>query len=374
MLALENNCPFVIYSYHINDEIDLDKDIDIDDDTKYILKKYVKIGKLYDILNYSIDTVEDNNNNRITLYDVLMLAYRILYHMRRPIILSPGLTLPVLTSNDIWSNNNPTAMISRNLQLRTNNRTIITSRNARITNVIQDGDNIRHIIDMPITQFVSMINLSHENRYELRIGNNNLSHGNRISTFTGRQNILASNHIRESYDDELFDDDDDDVPDLVDNEDFYLNIPYNSHYRFSSSFYESLYPVSISPSQIARESEYYYTGNDEYEADYEAEFGSDHTNYENYGNNYESFDEFSMYNHGLANIDDHSKIQSICEFSHCTICADNYDVGTKFRIMTCGHKYCVDCAEKWFSRCVRCPLCNHEFETNLFNPYYINRE
>lgn len=106
---------------------------------------------------------------------------------------------------------------------------------------------------------------------------------------------------------------------------------------------------------------------------FEDEFGSDHANFNSF-EPFELFDEFAMYNHGLSDIEKHSTLVKIEEPKLCTICTDNFEVGKEFRIMTCKHEYCINCANKWFEKCVRCPLCNHEFETNRLDPYRYDNE
>ena len=99
---------------------------------------------------------------------------------------------------------------------------------------------------------------------------------------------------------------------------------------------------------------------------YGEEFGSDHANF---NDQFELFDEFSIYNHGVDDINKYSKIEKIKEETLCIICSIDFNKDKEFRVMDCGHKYCVSCADKWFEICVRCPLCNNEFETNKRDPY-----
>lgn len=121
------------------------------------------------------------------------------------------------------------------------------------------------------------------------------------------------------------------------------------------------------PTRLTRNS------NTEYEHRDEDEFGSDHSNFNTF-EQFESFDEFAIYNHGLSDIEKHSKLVKIEDPKICIICINDFKVGKEFRVMTCTHEYCIDCADKWFAKCVRCPLCNHEFETNRCDPYRYDNE
>ena len=106
----------------------------------------------------------------------------------------------------------------------------------------------------------------------------------------------------------------------------------------------------------------------------EDEFGEDYANYyddddfDEIGDDdddyYEPYDEFTLYNDGLNDIDEYSKIDKIDEDQICIICTNEFKAGNEFRTMTCKHEYCLECSSKWFSKCNRCPLCNHELKIN----------
>lgn len=45
----------------------------------------------------------------------------------------------------------------------------------------------------------------------------------------------------------------------------------------------------------------------------------------------------------------------------CNICFDQYDVGDTYRVLTCGHRFHIECVDRWLrSTSLRCPLCNHD--------------
>lgn len=50
--------------------------------------------------------------------------------------------------------------------------------------------------------------------------------------------------------------------------------------------------------------------------------------------------------------------------SSCTICCDDYESGDALRILKCGHKYHVECIDKWllcstdYLRAPTCPICS----------------
>lgn len=46
----------------------------------------------------------------------------------------------------------------------------------------------------------------------------------------------------------------------------------------------------------------------------------------------------------------------------CSICLERLN---KIKRKTlCGHIYCAECIENWFTKDKRCPLCNNEFSIN----------
>lgn len=56
---------------------------------------------------------------------------------------------------------------------------------------------------------------------------------------------------------------------------------------------------------------------------------------------------------------------SVCGCSSsCTVCCDDYESGDALRVLTCGHKYHVECIDKWllssidYLRTPACPICN----------------
>ena len=60
----------------------------------------------------------------------------------------------------------------------------------------------------------------------------------------------------------------------------------------------------------------------------------------------------------------HHKV-SVCGCSSsCTVCCDDYESGDALRVLTCGHKYHVECIDKWllssidYLRTPACPICN----------------
>ena len=48
----------------------------------------------------------------------------------------------------------------------------------------------------------------------------------------------------------------------------------------------------------------------------------------------------------------------------CSICLDSYESGDVLRRLTCGHKFHIECVDKWalsaldYSRDPACPVCN----------------
>jgi hypothetical protein len=66
---------------------------------------------------------------------------------------------------------------------------------------------------------------------------------------------------------------------------------------------------------------------------------------------------------------DRSKIRQIQEFEYignseahqdenCVICYENFNVGEKFKLLQCGHKFHSECIDDWLSTKNSCPLCN----------------
>jgi len=57
--------------------------------------------------------------------------------------------------------------------------------------------------------------------------------------------------------------------------------------------------------------------------------------------------------------------------SSCGICCDDYESGDVLRVLTCSHRFHLECVDKWFlsstdySRQVACPLCNMDLETKV---------
>ncbi|KAL3143946.1 hypothetical protein ABBQ32_003760 [Trebouxia sp. C0010 RCD-2024] len=48
----------------------------------------------------------------------------------------------------------------------------------------------------------------------------------------------------------------------------------------------------------------------------------------------------------------------------CTVCCDDYESGDALRVLKCGHKYHVECIDKWllsstdYLRAPTCPICS----------------
>ena len=50
----------------------------------------------------------------------------------------------------------------------------------------------------------------------------------------------------------------------------------------------------------------------------------------------------------------------------CNVCFDDFESGDGLRVLPCGHRFHVECVDKWLrSQSLRCPLCNHD-ATKLF--------
>ena len=139
--------------------------------------------------------------------------------------------------------------------------------------------------------------------------------------------------------------------------------PITYQHRYDESTYEYLRLLSQNMRISMQNHEYYsdIIGNNIRNNIYTEPFGEDY--------------EFEIYNHGISDIEKFSKIEKIDADKTCTICYDDFKKGAEFRKMNCDHEFCVKCADKWFNKCVRCPLCNHDFETNRNDPYnYQNND
>ena len=45
----------------------------------------------------------------------------------------------------------------------------------------------------------------------------------------------------------------------------------------------------------------------------------------------------------------------------CSICMDTYEEGDAYRVLPCGHRFHIECVDKWLrSTSLCCPLCNHD--------------
>lgn len=55
----------------------------------------------------------------------------------------------------------------------------------------------------------------------------------------------------------------------------------------------------------------------------------------------------------------------------CGVCCDDYQSGDVLRVLTCTHRFHLECVDKWFlsstdySRHVACPLCNIDLEAKV---------
>ena len=69
-------------------------------------------------------------------------------------------------------------------------------------------------------------------------------------------------------------------------------------------------------------------------------------------------------------------IEAICRTSNlnsssstCIICCEDYESGDTLRVLNCGHKFHLECIDRWFlsstdySRPPACPMCNTELST-----------
>lgn len=58
----------------------------------------------------------------------------------------------------------------------------------------------------------------------------------------------------------------------------------------------------------------------------------------------------------------------LCSTS-CTVCCDDYESGDALRVLKCGHKYHVECIDKWllsstdYLRAPACPICSAALST-----------
>jgi hypothetical protein len=64
---------------------------------------------------------------------------------------------------------------------------------------------------------------------------------------------------------------------------------------------------------------------------------------------------------GRDNIEQYGCTIAIPEVTECSICLNNYDIGSEFYTMKCMHSFCKMCSELWFESRSFCPLC----KTNL---------
>ena len=64
---------------------------------------------------------------------------------------------------------------------------------------------------------------------------------------------------------------------------------------------------------------------------------------------------------GRDNIEQYGCKITITEEIECSICLNNYEIGSEFYNMKCMHSFCKICAELWFESRSFCPLC----KTNL---------
>ena len=64
---------------------------------------------------------------------------------------------------------------------------------------------------------------------------------------------------------------------------------------------------------------------------------------------------------GRENIEQYGCKIAIPEITECSICLNNYDIGSEFYTMKCMHSFCKICSELWFESRSFCPLC----KTNL---------
>lgn len=67
---------------------------------------------------------------------------------------------------------------------------------------------------------------------------------------------------------------------------------------------------------------------------------------------------------GIKNIDDVSVVvekDTLIEIEKCPVCLEEFkDIEVCRKINVCGHVYCSECIQKWFSESKRCPVCKKE--------------
>ena len=60
----------------------------------------------------------------------------------------------------------------------------------------------------------------------------------------------------------------------------------------------------------------------------------------------------------------HMLIVLVACSTSCTVCCDDYESGDALRVLKCGHKYHVECIDKWllsstdYLRAPACPICS----------------
>lgn len=83
-------------------------------------------------------------------------------------------------------------------------------------------------------------------------------------------------------------------------------------------------------------------------------------------------EEDDLNNNSGLELENYSKEYLLSEESECSICLQTYKVGEKFNEMICAHKFCNKCCNLWFSKNLKCPLCNINLKLNK-NNYEIEK-
>ena len=54
--------------------------------------------------------------------------------------------------------------------------------------------------------------------------------------------------------------------------------------------------------------------------------------------------------------------ETACDKKDCAVCLDDFDIGKSVTKLKCGHLFCTECIEKWFSGSITCPCCRQRLE------------